>query len=72
MITKTLDRNAFSTTEWMAVEHHSKRQEAIASEVANVAAQVESLHAKVDALHTVIRNYHASRLFRALRALRLL
>jgi outer membrane murein-binding lipoprotein Lpp len=69
MITKTLDRNAFSTTEWMAVEHHSKRQEAIASEVANVAAQVESLHAKVDALHTVIR---ASRLFRALRALRLL
>ena len=64
-----LDLSPYSTQSRMWIEHHTKRQDAISAEIANLAVQVESLHAKVDALHTVIR---ASRLFRALRALRLL
>ena len=69
MITKTLDRAAFSTSEWMAVEHHSKRQEAIAAEVATLR---EELKQTVDVLASKIHSYKQSQLFRALRWLGLL
>jgi hypothetical protein len=64
-----LDLTAFSTQERMIIEHHTKRQDAICAEITALRHYVDALAA---AAAMKANHYESSRLFRALRALRLL
>jgi hypothetical protein len=78
-----LDLTTLDTSQRMRYEFHAKRQDAIAAEIKSLTAAVTALDSKVDALDRTRREqlerilvagvaYEQSRLFRALRWLRLI
>jgi hypothetical protein len=64
-----LDLSPYSTQSRMWIEHHTKRQDAICAEITALRHYVDALAATAA---MKANRYESSRLFRALRALRLL